>query len=223
MRLAASLAALLAATAFRGGCRPEGTYDPCAGKACGDPCRLCAPDDEGCLEPAVPPTFATVCDAQRRCVVAEVMNGPVSSLCHDPCAGKACGDACSLCAPGDTGCVEPASVKHCDPGGRCLEGSPAFACPHPDCAGKACGDPCNPCGPDAVCPTFMASACDRFGGCSGAVPWLCHDPCAGKPCGASCSLCPPGATGCFETAVVKACDADGRCVSAPAELHCPDR
>ena len=38
-------------------------YDPCAGKKCGDPCRLCAPDDANCMETAV----MKQCNAQGTC------------------------------------------------------------------------------------------------------------------------------------------------------------
>jgi hypothetical protein len=39
-------------------------YEPCAGRACGDPCSPCAPDDPDC----VPVAVVTVCDADGRCV-----------------------------------------------------------------------------------------------------------------------------------------------------------
>jgi hypothetical protein len=40
--------------------------------------------------------------------------------------------------------------------------------------------------------------------------------CSGKTCGDTCTLCAPGQKGCFETAVVKACNAKGKCsASAP--------
>lgn len=42
--------------------------------------------------------------------------------------------------------------------------------------------------------------------------------CQGKSCGEACTICPPGATNCYETAVLKACNAKGRC-SAGAP-HC---
>lgn len=45
-------------------------------------------------------------------------------------------------------------------------------------------------------------------------------PCGGKACGAPCTACPPGASDCTETAVVKACDAAGRCVPQTPDL-CP--
>lgn len=40
-------------------------------------------------------------------------------------------------------------------------------------------------------------------------------PCGGKVCGASCRLCPPGDGNCFETAELKACASNGKCLSAP--------
>jgi len=101
----------------------------------------------------------------------------------------------------------------------CAEGG--VCAPHPDCVGKACGEDCNPCGPDRVCPTLIASACDRFGRCAGKTDWLCYDPCHGKACGDECRLCPPDATDCAETAEIKACDAAGRCVSRTPDLVCP--
>jgi hypothetical protein len=180
VRLAIPLALVLAATASRDGCgngARSTPYDPCAGKACGEACRTCAPDDGACVEPALPPAFATVCDPHGACVPVDVM------------------------AAGGSGAA-------------------AAACSHPDCVGKACGEDCNPCGPGGTCPTLIPSACDRDGRCAGKVPWLCYDPCAGKSCGEPCHLCPPDATDCAETAVVKACDPGGRCVTQTPSLGC---
>ena len=103
----------------------------------------------------------------------------------------------------------------------CGSSQPQEELRHPDCVGKSCGDACNPCGPERACPTLVPSACDRFGRCAGETPWLCHDPCAGKACGEDCRLCPPGATDCAETMEIKACDANGACVSRTPELACP--
>lgn len=47
-----------------------------------------------------------------------------------------------------------------------------------------------------------------------------YDPCAGKACGASCTDCPPGDPSCAETAVLKECDASGRCVPLTLGLAC---
>lgn len=41
--------------------------------------------------------------------------------------------------------------------------------------------------------------------------------CSAKSCGDPCNICPPGATDCFETAVLKECNAHGRCTAAPAQ------
>lgn len=81
------------------------------------------------------------------------------------------------------------------------------SCAAADCiVGTHCCDACDGalCVPDGVgCPTDCNYA-----------------PCAGKACGDGCSQCPPWDIGCTETAVVKACDPDGRCVSASAPM-CP--
>jgi hypothetical protein len=218
MRTRIALLALLAVAASRGECGGTPPYDACAGKACGAPCTLCPPDATDCVETAV----VKACDPQGRCVP------DTGALCGATaaCAGKRCGDPCTIdppCRDAVPPCMTPSVEGRCDGSQTCLPlGLPVPLCaPHPDCEGKACGASCNPCGPDATCPTLVASACDRFGDCAGAVPWLCYDPCEGKACGESCSLCPPGATDCGETAVVKACDAAGRCDARTPELVCP--
>lgn len=213
MRLAIPLALLLAATTSRSGCGDDSRpYEPCAGKACGDRCALCPPDATDCGETAV----VKACDPFGRCVPE------VPELCAavlGPCEGKGCGAECVIeppCATADPPCLMPSVLGHCDPRGACYPGipPPGFCLPHPDCSGKACGRSCNPCGPDRTCPTLIPSACDRFGACVGDVPWLCYEPCAAKATGACCTLCPPGASGCFETMVLKACDASAACVPA---------
>ena len=40
---------------------------------------------------------------------------------YDPCAGKSCGDACTLCAPDDSDCAETMSVKQCSADGACTD------------------------------------------------------------------------------------------------------
>jgi hypothetical protein len=37
----------------------------------------------------------------------------------DSCAGKVCGDVCTLCPPNATGCVETKDLKRCDAAGKC--------------------------------------------------------------------------------------------------------
>ncbi|HEY0707890.1 MAG TPA: hypothetical protein VGG33_13890 [Polyangia bacterium] len=43
------------------------TYDPCAGKACGDMCRVCPPNEPGCAETAV----VKQCDSAGKCVAGD--------------------------------------------------------------------------------------------------------------------------------------------------------
>ncbi|HJL19368.1 MAG TPA: prolipoprotein diacylglyceryl transferase [Sandaracinaceae bacterium LLY-WYZ-13_1] len=38
---------------------------------------------------------------------------------YDPCAGRSCGDTCTICAPDDPDCFETAVVKLCQPDGSC--------------------------------------------------------------------------------------------------------
>ncbi|MEM9692953.1 MAG: hypothetical protein AAGA56_10435 [Myxococcota bacterium] len=44
---------------------------------------------------------------------------------YDPCAGKKCGDACQVCPPDDSDCVETAVMKTCDADGACGATVPA--------------------------------------------------------------------------------------------------
>ena len=45
---------------------------------------------------------------------------------YDPCAGKACGDSCTVCDPNDPDCAETAVEKSCNPNGECV--SEPFQC-----------------------------------------------------------------------------------------------
>jgi hypothetical protein len=42
---------------------------------------------------------------------------------YDPCAGLSCGDACTVCSPKDSGCVETDVIKTCDTAGTCSAGN----------------------------------------------------------------------------------------------------
>ncbi len=61
-----------------------------------------------------------------------------------------------------------------------------------------------------VAVTLLATAASPDG-CDPGVPP--YGPCAGKVCGDTCRACPPDDASCVETAEVKACDPEGRCVS----------
>lgn len=43
---------------------------------------------------------------------------------YDPCAGKKCGDRCTLCSPSDLNCVETAVLKFCTRTGECRASEP---------------------------------------------------------------------------------------------------
>lgn len=218
MRLVLSLVAVLALAGYRGGCDSvpydSAPYDPCAGKACGEGCRACAPDDADCVET----TEVKACDPSGRCASA----GTFACDASDDCSGKACGAPCTYdppCTLSDPPCMMPSQAGSCDGGGRCwpAETPPDCAAPPPwGCDGKACGESCGYCPPGtdpAYCPvpTFAPTACDRLGNCVTATSWLCYDPCAGKVCGDPCDACPPGEP-CPMTAVVTACNTTGACV-----------
>jgi hypothetical protein len=87
-----------------------------------------------------------------------------------PCAGKTCGQQCSMCAPNDPNCVETGVVKFCHPGGDCKDFPPACVPPPPyqPCAGKACGQSCSICDPtDPNCvETAVLKECSKTGQCS---------------------------------------------------------
>lgn len=94
-------------------------YNPCAGKSCGAGCTLCRPEDPNCFETAVPKQ----CNAEGTCSdKAPACGGGVTDAGpapYDPCAGKSAGERCSLCAPGNMFCFEPAVVLVCNAAGKC--------------------------------------------------------------------------------------------------------
>lgn len=51
----------------------------------------------------------------------------------------------------------------------------------------------------------------------GSDPW---DPCGPEDCGRTCSLCDPNDPDCVETAELKVCDGEGRCVSDTGAITC---
>lgn len=187
----------------------------CDGKACGDACSICN-GRPGCVETME----LKVCGGDGKCTsrpsTCEALDaGPAPA---PACAGKACGEPCTICN-GRPGCVETMELKFCGGDGTCSGRAPACdaqdAGPAPACAGKACGERCSTCTGD-VCPAVV-EACDAKGACTTANP-VCpavdagpaYAPCGGKLCGDPCTLCRPGDASCFETAVLKFCQADGK-------------
>lgn len=201
----------------------------CDGKACGASCSLCDGTDPSCVETAV----LKACDGTGRCTAA----APSCTTPYDPCGGKQCGDTCRVCDPADPNCFETAVMKSCDAQGQCvpeivecaaIDAGPA---PYDPCGGKACGESCRICDPsDRDCvETAVIKACDADGRCVAGLP-VCdaedggaaYDPCGGKQCGDTCRVCRPGDASCVETAVIKECSADGRCLPGVALCSATD-
>lgn len=182
MRRAAVLLALLGLAATEGRCAPmpgDGRWDPCAQRACGDPCTACRPGARDCVEPAV----VKACDPFGQCVPAR------DGLCAataGPCAASPCGEPCAIeaaCRHAVPPCMVPDVAGTCDRDGACqpgLAGPGACAPPLPEfgCRGRACGESCGYCPPGqdwASCPvpTFAATACDAQLRCVTAGTFTC--------------------------------------------------
>ena len=153
----------------------------CESKACGESCTLCPPGATNCFETME----IKQCNAEGSCSSApaecaldggpapdaddgnDIDGGPAP---YEPCAGKVCGDGCSVCDPSDPNCFETAVLKFCHAGGECLPSPPACAPPPPyqPCAGKACGDACSVCDPsDPNCfETAVLKFCSESGVCT---------------------------------------------------------
>jgi hypothetical protein len=135
-------------------------------------------------------------------------NGPDG---YDPCAGKSCGDACTLCAPGDADCIETAVIKACDAGGVCgvaQSDQCGWQCTYGGATHQAgesfpSEDGCNTCscledGSVACTEIACASECGGIAGIPCAAGEYCNYP--GGTCGAGDDL------GSCET-IPQACDA----------------
>ena len=108
-----------APTAATDAAPPPTAYDPCVGKKCGDGCTLCDPNDKTCVETAV----VKQCSAGLVCeqTVAQCGTTQPPAPAYNACAGKKCGDRCRICPPGDTRCLETATIKLCQTDGSCKE------------------------------------------------------------------------------------------------------
>jgi hypothetical protein len=102
-------------------------------------------------------------------------------VAHDPCAGKQCGAACSVCDPNDKDCVETAVLKQCSAAGKCEPtaaqcGAAADAgAAYNPCAGKQCGERCRICAPgDMKCiESALIKLCHPDGQCKEATTVDC--------------------------------------------------
>ncbi|HIA03146.1 MAG TPA: hypothetical protein EYN66_14780, partial [Myxococcales bacterium] len=146
-----------------------------------------------------------VCNAESTCVC----EGGELGCPYNPCAGKSCGDTCSMCDPADKVCTETAEEKACNEDGKCGSGG-AVICDDPDACEPGTtfnsDDGCNTC----TCPEsgkISEAACTEK-----ACPP--SDQCDGLACGSKCTL-------------VVACDAvcnlKGECVCDIGEVdECED-
>jgi hypothetical protein len=129
--------------------------------------------------PAPPPAPCQQCSNNTAvCYRASCVNGECAYVMPgcpswDPCAGRACGDACSPCNPADPACAVPATPMYCNANLGCQVGEPA------------CGDGYGSCGTVDDCPR-LPYPCRLCGG-GGTAP-----PCGGLTClGGACLLtCP---------------------------------
>lgn len=104
------------------------------------------------------PSYVGQCDASGACIPGAATCMPAS-----PCAGKSCGDDCSLC--GDLPCMNPVRTV-CDLAGECVPWTSTVC--YDACAGKTCGETCQICPPDAIdCVSILCiTACDSAGKCT---------------------------------------------------------
>jgi len=123
-------------------------YLPCARKTTGDRCTVCAPHASGCVEtdviktctakgtcePASAPSATSTATPSATPTESPVATAAPSAPATTPsptaprgatqgynaCEGQTCGAPCTLCRPGDHGCVETAVMKGCSANGACV-------------------------------------------------------------------------------------------------------
>lgn len=138
-----------------------------------------------------------------------------------PCAGKSCGNECTLCDPNDATCVNDNLVRRCDPSGSCS--ADKVICPSPgtcstssDCliTGELTVTPC----PDGTGAPTQYECIE--GQCSYVFPGcLSHDSCQNGACGDPCAApCTGGPGNCVAPAAY--CDANLTCQIGSAPV-CP--
>ena len=204
-----------------------GGYEPCLGKDCGDACTVCDPNDPDCFETQVLKacdsmgqcvtespdllmcegggTGGECIDGEMKmvdCNTCSCMGGywacsEIGCEGYEPCLGKACGDACTLCDPADPDCVEDQVTKACNSEGVCEPGTPGVCAP-------ACMD--------GETKKIDCNTCTCEGGMWGCTEIGCWDGCAGKACGDSCSNCDPQDPDCPIPDQAMACDPNKVCV-----------
>jgi len=149
------------------------TSSDCATKSCGDPCRLCDPNDPYCAETA----DQKYCQADGSC-------GPSAPVCggESPCSVALC--------PANTYCVVLESFP---PQAHCV---PIDACATVRCAqGFEClAGQCVPAQAPVTCGGIAGTRCPGQGSCVDDPRDACTPHAGGADCGGIC-LC-PGAANC---------------------------
>ncbi len=194
-----------------------GAGEYCAKERCDAERGRCETRPEACVLAVIDPVCG--CDGRtysNACLAASAgVNTQAPGECpapiepYDPCEGKACGETCQVCRPGDPTCIETAVVKYCQPDGACSPEAPACEPAYDPCEGKACGETCRVCPPsDPTCiETAVVKYCQADGTCTPDAPTcgpteptVCSDTCRwagdgecddGGP-GADYSVCPYG-------------------------------
>ncbi|MDF1565674.1 MAG: hypothetical protein P1V51_21735 [Deltaproteobacteria bacterium] len=152
-----------------GVCQTDGLpYDPCRGKACGEGCTLCDPNDPTCAETAV----LKSCDAWGQCRSSI----PACGVTGDFCGGFA-GVPCApghVCVDDPTDNCDPATGADCagicEPDATCASGDPS-------CVGQV-GDACGgfaglPCAQGLLCVDDPSDDCDPNAG-GADCPGICQ-------------------------------------------------
>lgn len=176
---------------------PDGDYEPCAGKVCGETCTVCDPRDEDCVETAV----VKYCQDDGSC-------SPERPQCEptNPCATVLC--------PPDTQCVVLESYP---PQAKCVP------IPPPD------PEPCEPTNPCAAVLCPVGTICEVIEGeppRAACVPPP-DDPCARVRCaeGSSCfdGICVPDEPVFCGGIIGEPCPGAGTCIDDPRDDCDPDR
>lgn len=109
-----------------------------------------------------------------------------SSNTYLPCAGKKCGETCTLCPPASVDCAETAVMKSCNSAGQCLAGNQ-------QCTTPASGGSAGIGGSAATGGNVSSGGGSTTGAKCGAAVCSASEEC----CNASCSLCVPKGGGCI--------------------------
>ena len=230
--LLGALVSLALVAAFAQGCSEDGPDDAGGNNIIETGYLSCEVNEAQCPGGA----FCKTKKSAEACVeLPDACAGKITCACL---GAKVCGN--EKCADGADG----ASLKcgssavdedKCTPGQSFPASDGCNTCTCPDsgkkgeapCTAMGCGEDPDKCTPgetfeaDDGCNTCTCPASGKKSEAPCTEMACVYVPCAGKKCGAACTLCAPGDPDCVESAVLKACNAKGECVSdAPALLGC---